>query len=70
MESYKKKITDAELKGFAGHVERNTLNTPIVFETVPAKDMVQVNTIGTHGTDIYIRCANGKLLKLTGVEIT
>jgi len=70
MERAKKPIKDKEQASLFEHIYRNALGNPIILDETPAKDDMKANTIAKNGSDIYIKTADNRLIKLTGTEIT
>ena len=70
MEKIRIKTEDKGVADAMDFIEKNALGNPIILDAVPTKDQVKANNIAANGSDIYMRLANGKLIKLTGTEIT
>lgn len=70
MENKDYKIEDRKVKKNVQFIYDNALGNPIILKSTPKKKDVKANNFAVHGDDIYLRTANGKLLKLTATEIT
>ena len=63
-----KKTTDRD--GYVKNKQlRDLLNNPVILKSEPTRKSLKANTMGIHGTDVFVRGANGKMIKLTGTEI-
>jgi len=70
MERAKQIPSDKTLDPILDHIYRNGMGTPIVLKSIPTSSEMKGNTWGVYGTDIYIKHANGVLLKIGGTVIT
>lgn len=69
MERGKIKIDDRDMTKALDHIYNNALGNPIIFNEAPTKEQMKANTMGQYGSDIYLKTGDGKLIKLTGVEV-
>ena len=70
MEPSKYKTKDQNLQNMFDDITKNGLGIPMVMDTVPEKDKVKTNVFMFNGTDAYIKLPNGKLIRLSGTEVT
>ena len=71
MERARQPIKDREQYKIMEHVYKNAMNIPIEVDTAPTEaDKVKSDALQINGSDIYIKTPSGKLLRLTGVEVT
>ena len=69
MERAKQITNDKKLDPLLDHIYRQALGVPIILKSVPTSASMKANTVGVYGSDVYIKHANGVLLKLTGAVI-
>jgi len=69
MEKPKFKAKDDQTNKVIDEITRNALGIPLVTDSVPTKDDIKPNVLTFSGTDAYIKLANGKLIRITGVEV-
>lgn len=69
MEPSKFKDKDATTQKIFDDISRNALGIPIISESMPNKENMKPNVLTFHGTDMFIRRSDGKLIKITGVEV-
>jgi hypothetical protein len=69
MEPSKYKTKDSGLQKILDDVYKNGLGIPMTMDTVPEKDKVKTNIFMFNGTDAYIKLPDGRMLKITGVEV-
>ena len=60
---------DREINKVFDHIFENAFGNPIIFTTEPTAETMKANTWGVYSTNIYIKCADGTALKLTGTSI-
>jgi len=65
----KSKIKDQQLSDVANYIFQNALGNPVVFKTAPVASSMKGGTWGVYGTDMYIKNANGVVLKIAGVVV-
>lgn len=70
MERKKINIKDKDVAKTVDDIYTNALGIPLELKTAPAKGDVKSNTLAVQGTDLYLKAPSGKLIKITGVEIT
>ena len=67
----KSRLKDKDMDSRLEQIYRNALGIPIILDSAPSKPSdMKSNSIGKNGTDIYIRTADGVLLKVQATEIT
>jgi hypothetical protein len=69
MERAKQITNDKKLDPILDHIYRNGMGNPIILPSAPTNDEMKGNSWGIHGSDIYIKHANGVLIKLSGTVI-
>ena len=69
MDRAKQIINDPKIAPVFDHIFQNAMGNPMVLPKAPTPDEMKGNTWGVHGSDIYIKHANGVLLKLSGTVI-
>ena len=62
-------VKDQAMNENLSYIYQNAFGNPIALTAVPASADMKGNTWGILGTDLYVKAANGSLLKFAGVLI-
>jgi hypothetical protein len=69
MEPNKLKPKDDITQKALDEITRNGLGIPLVAKETPDKSTIKPNVLTVHGTDMYIKLNDGRLIKIACTEI-
>ncbi len=69
MEPNKLKPKDDITQKALDEITRNGLGIPLVAKEAPDKSTIKPNVLTVHGTDMYIKLNDGRLIKIACTEI-